>query len=47
MPHALRTAVGCAAASVLELGAARFDPRQASLFAGGVDLAELEPVEVS
>ncbi len=41
---ALRTAVGCAAASVLELGAGRFDPREASRLATGVELAELDPV---
>jgi len=42
---ALRTAVGCAAASVVELGAGRFDPREAAALAGGVEIAELEPVE--
>jgi 1-phosphofructokinase family hexose kinase len=42
--EALRSAVGCAAASVLELGAGRFDPREASRLAGLVDLQELEPV---
>jgi 1-phosphofructokinase family hexose kinase len=42
---ALRKAVACAAASVLELGAGRFDPREASQLAGGVELVELDPVE--
>jgi tagatose 6-phosphate kinase len=41
---ALRSAVACAAASVLELGAGRFDPRAASQLAGGVEIAELDPV---
>ena len=42
---ALRTAVGCAAASVVELGAGRFDPREAARLAGGVEIVELAPVE--
>lgn len=41
---ALRTAVGCAAASVLELGPGRFDPREASRLAAGVDVTELDAV---
>jgi 1-phosphofructokinase family hexose kinase len=41
---ALRTAVGCAAASVLELGAGRFDSREASRLAVGVDVTELDAV---
>jgi 1-phosphofructokinase family hexose kinase len=41
---ALRSAVGCAAASVLEVGAGRFDPREASRLAAQVDLEELAPV---
>jgi len=41
---ALRSAVGCAAASVLEVGAGRFDPREASRLAAGVQLEELAPV---
>ena len=45
LDEALRTAVGCAAASVLELGAGRFDPREAQRLASGVEVAELEPVE--
>ncbi len=40
LDEALRTAVGCAAASVLELGAGRFDPREANRLAGGVDIHE-------
>jgi sugar/nucleoside kinase (ribokinase family) len=43
---ALRAAVGCAAASVTELGAGRFDPRAASQLAGSVEIVELDPVEV-
>jgi 1-phosphofructokinase/tagatose 6-phosphate kinase len=42
--EALRTAVGCAAASVLELGAGRFDPREAARLAAGVELFEFDPV---
>jgi fructose-1-phosphate kinase PfkB-like protein len=42
---ALRTAVGCAAASVTELGAGRFDPRAAARLAGGVEIVELDPVK--
>jgi 1-phosphofructokinase/tagatose 6-phosphate kinase len=41
---ALRTGVGCAAASVLELGAGRFEPREANRIAAGVAVAELRPV---
>ena len=41
---ALRTAVGCAAASVTELGAGRFDPREANRLAATVELEELQPV---
>ena len=41
---ALRKAVGCGAASVLEVGAGRFDPREASRLATGVELAELAAV---
>jgi len=44
LDEALRAAVGCAAASVLELGPGRFDPREASRLAAGVEVAELEPV---
>ncbi len=41
---ALRTAIGCAAASVVELGAGRFDPREAQQLAAGVEIDELDPV---
>ena len=41
---ALRNAVGCGAASVLEVGAGRFDPRDATRLAAGVEIAELAPV---
>jgi 1-phosphofructokinase family hexose kinase len=44
LDEALRIAVGAAAASVLELGAGRFDVREASRLAGGVELDELQPV---
>jgi 1-phosphofructokinase family hexose kinase len=42
--EALRSAVGAGAASTLEVGAGRFDPREASRLAGGVEVTELEPV---
>ena len=44
LDDALRKAVGCGAASVLEVGAGRFDPREASRIAGMVELEELAPV---
>ena len=44
LDDALRKAVGCSAASVLEVGAGRFDPREASRIAGMVELEELAPV---
>jgi 1-phosphofructokinase family hexose kinase len=44
LDEALRIAVGTAAASVLELGAGRFDVREASRLAGSVELEELDPV---
>jgi 1-phosphofructokinase/tagatose 6-phosphate kinase len=44
LDEALRNAVGCAAASVTELGAGRFDPREASRLAQSVELEELQPV---
>jgi len=44
LDEALRIAVGAAAASVLELGAGRFDVREASRLAVGVELEELQPV---
>ena len=44
LDDALRAAVGAAAASVLELGPGRFDPREAGRLAAGVELEELQPV---
>jgi 1-phosphofructokinase family hexose kinase len=44
LDEALRIGVGAAAASVLELGPGRFDVREASRLAAGVELEELEPV---
>jgi 1-phosphofructokinase/tagatose 6-phosphate kinase len=41
--EALRLAVGAGAASVLEVGAGRFDPREAVRLAGLVELHELQP----
>src|SRR5439155_15544267 len=41
---ALRAAVAAGAASTPEIGAGRFDPKEASRLVGGVDIAELEPV---
>ena len=41
---ALRQAVGCAAASVVELGPARFDPREAARLAATVEIEELQPI---
>jgi len=43
---ALRAAVAAGAASTLELGAGRFDPRQAGRLQAGVELSELAPVGV-
>jgi 1-phosphofructokinase family hexose kinase len=43
--EALRIGVGAGAASTLEVGAGRFDPREAGRLAGQVQVAELEPVE--
>ena len=42
--EALRSAVGAGAASTLEVGAGRFDPREASRLASRVEVTELEPV---
>ena len=42
--EALRSAVGAGSASTLQVGAGRFDPREAGRLAGGVEVAELEPV---
>jgi 1-phosphofructokinase family hexose kinase len=41
---ALRAAVAAGAANTLEVGAARFDPRQASRLHAGVEVSELSPV---
>jgi 1-phosphofructokinase/tagatose 6-phosphate kinase len=43
---ALRAAVAAGVANALELGAARFDPRQASRLQAGVEVTELTPVTV-
>ncbi len=42
--EALRNAVGCAAASVLELGAGRFDVREAMRLSSEVEIEELDAV---
>jgi 1-phosphofructokinase/tagatose 6-phosphate kinase len=42
--EALRQAIGCAAASVLELGAGRFDRREAGRLSSSVKLEELQPI---
>jgi 1-phosphofructokinase/tagatose 6-phosphate kinase len=44
---ALRAAVAAATASTLEVGAGRFDPREAGRLAAKVEVTELEPVESS
>ena len=44
--EALRAAVAAGAASTLEVGAGRFDPRQAARLQGGVQLTELTAVGV-
>jgi 1-phosphofructokinase/tagatose 6-phosphate kinase len=41
---ALRAAVGAGAAATMEVGAGRFDPREAGRLAGAVEVTELEPV---
>ncbi|HUZ81277.1 MAG TPA: 1-phosphofructokinase family hexose kinase [Gaiellaceae bacterium] len=43
--ESLRSAVAAGAASTLEVGAGRFDPRQAGRLQAGVELSELEPVQ--
>jgi tagatose 6-phosphate kinase len=45
--EALRLAVAAGAASCLEVGAGRFDPREAARLAGSVDVHELEPARRS
>jgi fructose-1-phosphate kinase PfkB-like protein len=42
--EALRLAVGVGSASVLQVGAGRFDPREAARLATMVETSELEPV---
>jgi len=42
--ESLRLAVAAGAASTLEVGAGRFDPREAGRLVAGVELAELAPV---
>ena len=42
--EALRSAVAAGAASTLELGAGRFEPREAGRLVGGIEVAQLEPV---
>jgi 1-phosphofructokinase family hexose kinase len=44
LDEALRQAIGCAAASVLELGAGRFDAREAGRLSATVELDELQPI---
>jgi 1-phosphofructokinase family hexose kinase len=44
---ALRQAIGCAAASVVELGPGRFDPREAQRLASSVELEELQPLSAN
>jgi 1-phosphofructokinase family hexose kinase len=44
LEDALRSAVGAGAASTLEIGAGRFDAREAGRMAGSVEVAQLEPV---
>ena len=43
--EALRSAVAAGAASTLEVGAGRFEPREAGRLVGRVEVAQLEPVE--
>ena len=45
LEEALRAAVAAGAASTLEVGAGRFDPRQAGRLQAGVEVTELEPAE--
>ncbi|MGH2921795.1 MAG: 1-phosphofructokinase family hexose kinase [Gaiellaceae bacterium] len=44
LDEALRSAVGAGAASTLEIGAGRFDLREAGRLAGAVEVTQLEPV---
>ncbi|MFL5953595.1 MAG: 1-phosphofructokinase family hexose kinase [Gaiellaceae bacterium] len=45
LEESLRAAVAAGAASTLEVGAGRFDPRQAGRLQAGAELTPLEPVE--
>jgi 1-phosphofructokinase family hexose kinase len=47
LDESLRQAIGCAAASVLELGAGRFDAREAGRLSATVELEELQPISAS
>jgi len=44
LDDSLRRAIGCAAASVIELGPGRFDAREDSCLASTVELEELQPI---
>jgi fructose-1-phosphate kinase PfkB-like protein len=44
LDDSLRAAVAAGAASTLEVGAGRFEPREASRLQSSVDVRELEPV---
>jgi 1-phosphofructokinase family hexose kinase len=44
LDESLRAAVAAGTASTLEVGAGRFEPREASRLQGSVDVSELEPV---
>jgi 1-phosphofructokinase len=43
LDQSLRDAVAAGAASTLEVGAGRFEPREAARLQGSVDVSELEP----
>lgn len=47
LEESLRSAVAAGAASTLEIGAGRFDPRQAGRLQGGVQVSELDAVETA
>ena len=44
LEESLRLAVAAGAASTLEVGAGRFEPREASRLVGSIEVSELEPV---
>jgi fructose-1-phosphate kinase PfkB-like protein len=44
LDESLRAAVAAGAASTLEIGAGRFEPREVGRLLGGVEVTELEPV---